>query len=115
MDIIIIGMIAVLVVVGIMRSKKSLKGGGCCGSGSAPIVKEKKLDNVIGKKTVIIEGMTCDHCKSRVTQAINDMDGASAIVSLNKKEAVVSMEKEISDEQLRETIEKAGYTVVEII
>ena len=105
-----------LLVIGIRSTKKHFKGeGGCCGGGSATVeVPEKKLENVIAKKTVVVDGMTCDHCKGWVEKAINEIDGASAKVNLKTREAVVSMEKEISDEELRLAITKAGYRVVEI-
>ncbi|MBQ2744449.1 MAG: heavy-metal-associated domain-containing protein [Lachnospiraceae bacterium] len=114
-DMVIIGILAVLIIIGIHSSIKHFKGeGGCCGGGSSVKPKKKKLKNIIGKKTVIIEGMSCEHCKNRVEISINEIEGAAAKVNLSKKEAVVSMERYISDEQIRTVIEKAGYTVIEI-
>lgn len=114
-NIIIIGIVVVMILIGIRSSMKHFRGeGGCCG-GSAPVKKQrKKLKNVIAKKTIIIDGMTCDHCKNRVEKSINDIDGAAAKVNLKKKEAIVSLEKDVSDAKLREVIEKAGYKVIEI-
>ena len=114
-DIIIIAIILAAFLVGIISTRKHFRRqGGCCG-GSAPAPKQnKKLDHVIATRTVIVEGMTCDHCRNWVEKSINDIDGAVCKVNLSKKEAVVSMEKEISDEQIRTAIEKAGYRVVEI-
>lgn len=115
-NLIIIAIIAVLVIIGLRSTKKHFKGeGGCCGGGSKPVPQQnKKLDHVIAQKTVIVEGMTCEHCKSWVEKSINDIDGAAAKVNLKKKEAIVSLEKEISDDEIRTAIEKAGYRVVEI-
>lgn len=115
-DIIIVSIIAVMILIGIRSGIKHFKGeGGCCCGGSTPVKKQrKKLQKVIAQKTVIIEGMTCEHCKNRVEKCINDIDGAAAKVNLQKKEAVVSLEKEVSPEQLQEAIEKAGYKVIEI-
>lgn len=115
-NIIILGIITVLVLIGVRSSIKHFRGeGGCCGGSSTPVKKQrKKLKNVKAKKTVIVGGMTCEHCRNRVEKCINEIDGAAAKVNLNKKEAVVSMEKEISDEIIRAAIEKAGYEVVEI-
>lgn len=114
-NIIIIGIIVILVILGIRSGMKHFKGeGGCCG-GSAPMKRQKKkLQNVVAKKTVIIEGMSCDHCRNWVEKSINEIDGAAAKVNLGKKEAVVSLEKEVSDEQIRAAVEKAGYKVVGI-
>ena len=115
-NVIIIGIIVVLIVIGIRSGMKHFKGeGGCCGGGSTPVKKQhKKLQKVITKKTVMIEGMTCEHCKNRVEKSINEIDGAAAKVNLGRKEAAVSLEKEISDEVIKAAVEKAGYKVVEI-
>ena len=88
-DLIIIGIVIVLVLVGVVSSKKHFKGeGGCCGGGSSVKPKKKKLKAVIVKKIFIIEGMTCDHCKNRVESVINEIDGVAAKVDIKKKEAV---------------------------
>lgn len=114
-NIIIIAVVGVLILVGARSGLKHFKGeGGCCGGGSSAPKQNKKLKNVIAKKTVIVEGMTCEHCKSWVEKAINDIDGAAAKVNIAKKQAVVSMERDVSDEEIRRAVEKAGYTVVEI-
>lgn len=115
-NIIILGIITVLVLIGVRSSIKHFRGeGGCCGGSSTPVKKQrKKLQNVKAKKTVIVGGMTCEHCRNRVEKCINEIDGDAAKVNLNKKEAVISMEKEISDEIIRTAIEKAGYEVIEI-
>ena len=113
-DIIILGVLAIAVIFGIRSGAKHFKGeGGCCGGGSSPVKKQrKKLKHVIAKRTVIVEGMVCEHCKNRVEKCINEIEGAAAKVNLSRKEAVISMEKEISEEQIREAIEKAGYQVI---
>lgn len=115
-DLIIIAVIAVLVVVGIRPSIKHFKGqGGCCGGGSASAKKpRKKLKSVLKTKTLIIEGMTCEHCKNRVEQGLNEIEGAAAKVNLKKGEAEVFLERDICDEALRSAVEKAGYRVVSI-
>lgn len=113
-NIIIIAILVLLVFNGVRSSLKHFKGkGGCCGGGSEP-TKKKKLKNVVARKTVVIEGMTCEHCKNRVESYIATIDGAAAKVNLKKNEAVVSMEKTVADSQIKEVIEKAGYKVVEI-
>lgn len=114
-DEIIIGLLLVFVFIGIRSSVKHFKGqGGCCGGSSEIKSKKKKLKNVIGQKTVQIEGMTCENCKNRVESRLNNLEGLSAKVSLKKKTAILSMEKEIEDEQIRAVIKKAGYKVIRI-
>lgn len=108
---------AVLIVIlfmGIRSSVKHFRGeGGCCG-GSTYKAHPKKLDTVIGKKTVAVEGMMCQHCVNRVMEAVHSIDGASAVVKLKKGLVIVSMDRPVSDEAIRTAIEKAGYHVTEI-
>ena len=68
----------------------------------------------IGKKIVHIEGMTCEHCVQSVKKALNEIEGVSARVDLQKKEAVVSYDREIANDVLKKTVEKAGFQVVSI-
>ena len=78
-------------------------------------IKEKVLDHpAIGKKTVKISGMHCDHCVKSVTEAIDKIEGASAKVNLKKEEAVVSYDREIDDDDLKKAVEEAGFKVVDI-
>lgn len=116
-NVIIVGILVILIFYGIRSSRKHFKGeGGCCGGGSTPVKKQRKrLKKVIARKAVLIEGMTCDHCKNRVEKSINELDGAAAKVNLKKKMAVVSLEQDVSDERIREAVEKAGYQVTEIM
>lgn len=59
--------------------------------------------------------MRCESCRRRVTAAINAIDGASAKVSLERREAAVSFERPISDEELLTAVETAGFEVRDII
>lgn len=112
---VIIGILVVLIVIGMRSGMKHFKGeGGCCGGGSTVKKKHKKLKNVIAKKKVVVEGMSCEHCKDRVERSIDEIDGAAGKVNLRKKEAIVSMEREVSDEEIRTAIERAGYQVVSV-
>ena len=114
-DFVIAGILIILIIIGIRSSVKHFKGeGGCCGGGSSVKVKRKKLKQVVKQRTVIIEGMTCEHCKARVESRLNELDGVSAKVNLKRKTAVVSMEKNIEDEVIKKAVENAGYEVIEI-
>ena len=82
-DFVIAGILIILIIIGIRSSVKHFKGeGGCCGGGSSVKVKRKKLKQVVKERTVIIEGMTCEHCKARVESRLNELDGVSAKVNL---------------------------------
>ena len=71
---------------------------------------EKKMT-----KTLIVEGMSCGHCTARVQKALEALDGVSAVeMSLEEKSAVVTLDKDIPDETLKDAVEKADYEVVEV-
>ena len=82
-DAIIIVLVIILLFFALKGSLKHFKGESpCCGggSGNSGKAKTKFLDGpVIGKKTLTIEGMHCDHCVKHVQNAINSIDGASAV------------------------------------
>ena len=63
------------------------------------------------EKLMTIEGMMCTHCSGRVTKALNDIDGVSATVSLEDKNAKITLTKEIPDEVLIKAVTDAGYEV----
>lgn len=110
-DIIVVLILVVLIVIGVRATTKHFKGeGACCGGGTYK-PRKKKLDNVVSKRTFSVDGMTCQHCENRVHEAINAIEGASAVVSHKKGTAVVSMSQPIEDGVIKAAIEKAGYMV----
>ncbi len=60
-----------------------------------------------------IEGMMCEHCRSRVEKALNAVEGVRATVDLKESEAVVKTDT-VSAEQLRQIVIEAGYEVTHI-
>ena len=108
---IIVGIIIVLIGIGIFSSVKHFRGdGGCCG-GRSYKPKKKKLSKVIYTKTFHIDGMHCEHCKNRVEEVVNDINGISGKVVLSRGELIVSYAKDVDDEFIKARIEKAGYIV----
>lgn len=74
-------------------------------------VKERKTMEKILK----IEGMMCGHCEMHVKKALEALDGVkSAKVSHKDAIAVVTLEKEISDDALKQAILEEGYEVTDI-
>lgn len=109
---IIIAVIAVVFVIGIYSTVKRFRGkGGCCGSSDYK-PKKKKLSNVLYQKTFQIEGMSCEHCKSRVEEVVNDIKGIAGKVDLKKGQLTVQYAEEVDDKIIIARIERAGYTVV---
>ena len=112
---VIIGTLLVVLILAVLRAKKHFKGGGCCGSGSNTIRDKKSLTAPkIGEKVMTIEGMHCENCEIRVENALNRLDHVACKVSWKKKNAVISYSEEVSDEMLKETVERLGYQVTQI-
>lgn len=109
---IIAGILVVVIALCIRPIIKHFRGqGGCCG-GSTYKARKKKLNTVVCRKTIVVEGMSCQNCVNRVMEAVNSIDGASAVVHLKKGVVEVSMEHPINDEVIENAIEQAGYHVM---
>jgi P-type Cu+ transporter len=67
------------------------------------------------KKTLKVEGMSCGHCKAAVEKALKGIDGVeNAVVDLNNKTAEVTLNKDINNDILSNSVTEAGYEVVEV-
>lgn len=109
-DIILVGILILLFLgIGFYFIKQKGKKG-CCGSGNYK-PKKKKLPCVIATKTFSVGGMHCDHCKNRVEEAVNDVNGVAGKVDLKKGTVTVSYAQAVDDALIIQRIEKAGYTV----
>lgn len=74
-----------------------------------------KMEEVSMKKTMKINGMMCAHCEASVKKCLEALEGVSeAMVSHEKGEAVVSLTKDVSDEQLKKAVTDQDYEVVSI-
>ena len=66
-------------------------------------------------KTMCIEGMMCGHCSARVEKALKEVAGVTAVtISLENKNAVVTVEESATDEMLIKAVTDAGYEVTGI-
>lgn len=54
---------------------------------------------------------SCEHCKNRVEEAVNDIHGLAARVDLKKGIMTVSYAAETEDELIRQKVERAGYNL----
>ena len=67
------------------------------------------------EKTLKIEGMMCGQCEMHVKKALEALDGVKkAEVSHKTGTAVVTLEKEISDDVLKKAVADGGYPVTDI-
>ncbi len=81
--------------------------------------KEEKNDRISNiqeelhmEKKFNVSGMMCSHCESRVRAALLELDGvADAVCSAKDGTVRVTLRTEVSDQALKECIQKAGYSV----
>lgn len=74
------------------------------------IEKEEKMEKILK-----IEGMMCGHCEAAVKKALEALPQVSeARVSHEEGTAVVTLQEEVSDTILKETVEARDYQVVSI-
>ena len=78
---------------------------------SASVVKE---DNAM-KKTLHVEGMMCCHCEARVKKALEALSAVdAAVVSHEAGTAIVTLNAEVSDADLKKAVEDQDYKVTGI-
>ena len=76
-------------------------------------IKESEGKNMT--KTLNVEGMMCGHCEARVKKALEALDAVDeAVVSHTDGTAVVTLNAEVSDDLLKETVEAQDYKVTSV-
>ena len=59
---------------------------------------------------VKINGMNCEHCAKRIEEALKKIKNVSEVkVNLNDSEALLTIKDNISETNIKEVIEEAGY------
>ncbi len=72
--------------------------------------KKERVDTM--KKVLDIEGMMCQHCVAHVNKALSGIEGVKAVeVSLENKNAAVTLAADVSDDALVKAVVDAGYEV----
>lgn len=66
------------------------------------------------KQKIIVEGMSCGHCKNAVERAVKVLAGVSfAEVDLAAKQLTIEFDAAVVNmEEIKNAIEEEGYTVV---
>ena len=80
-------------------------------------VKENKRKEEIDmmKKEIRIDGMMCGHCEATVKKVLEGIEGVSeAVVSHEKGNAIVTLDKNVTDDVLKKAVEDKDYKVLEI-
>ncbi len=76
--------------------------------------KKQNVKEVISmEKTFKVEGMMCPHCEARVTEKLLELPGVSNVVASHQnKTVVVTLENDVPDAVITETITAQGYQVL---
>ena len=67
---------------------------------------------MFGNKTIVISvgGMMCEHCAAHVQNALTKLEGvSSAKVDLPSKQVTIKVKRDLSEQELGQAIEGAGY------
>lgn len=114
-NVIILAILLVMVVLALNSGRKHFKGsGGCCGGGGEERPHKKLEEPAVGQRVLSVEGMHCESCQARIEKAIDRLDGVVCKTNLHKKTATVTYSQPVSDDTLKEIVEKLGYRVTEI-
>lgn len=109
--------IIVICVFGIRSYTKRLTHG-CCGGGGEVEKRVRPKDKNPGHYPYIsqikIEGMTCSNCAARIENAFNSMDGMWAQADSGTGNVAVRMKEKCEEKELKRTVERLGYRVVEV-
>jgi Cu+-exporting ATPase len=75
------------------------------GTGATPVI-----DAPVSAVELVIGGMTCASCATRIEKKLNKIDGVTATVNYATEKAKVTFSQGVRAEELVETVERTGYT-----
>lgn len=78
--------------------------------------KQIDAEEKVMTKILYVDGMMCEKCEMHVTRALESIEGVK-ISRIEREQKIVAVElsREVTDEILREAVEKAGYKVENIV
>ena len=63
-------------------------------------------------ETYTVQGMTCGHCVSSVTEEVSELPGVQDVqVDLDSGRLTVTADAPVGADQVRSAVEEAGYTL----
>jgi len=66
----------------------------------------------MSNQTYPVVGMTCDHCARSVSAEVSALPGVTDVnVDLATGQVMVTADEPVTDQQVREAVEEAGYTL----
>ncbi len=61
-----------------------------------------------------VEGMTCGGCENRIKNALSEIEGVESVTANHEtKEVTITLNAEVEEDTLKETINDLGFEVVE--
>ncbi len=88
---------------------------GCCGGCTGPSpAQEKQIGAAVASRELVLDGLHCMKCVARVKAALEAIPGIAAEVTLEPQRAIVRMDREVPDDDLRKAVEDQGFRVVSI-
>ena len=67
------------------------------------------------QRIIVIEGMMCNGCVNRVKNSLEQIDGVQEVnVSLEDKKAIVTLNANVSNDELKSAVEDLDFKVTSI-
>ncbi|RWR25082.1 heavy-metal-associated domain-containing protein [Agrococcus lahaulensis] len=89
--------------------------GGCCGGGACSTT-DASAQSAATSQTFEVEGMTCGHCVSSVTEELSGLAGVEgvdvALVPGGRSTVTVASDSPLRVEDVRAAVSEAGYSLV---
>ena len=89
--------------------------GGCCGGGACGVPSQST--SATSTQTFEVDGMTCGHCVSSVTEELSGLAGVEGVdvqlVAGGRSTVTVAADAPVRLDDVRAAIAEAGYTLVE--
>ncbi len=83
---------------------------------AAPVETITMKEESLMEKKMIVEGMSCNHCKMSVEKAISAVPGVSAcVVDLASKTATITLQADVADQALMDAVRGADFTPVKML
>lgn len=112
-----LAVVAAVVVAIVLVRRRQTQGSACCGDRGQAVVRTRVADrnkaHYAHETTLNIGGMTCDNCAARVENALNELPGTWATVSIATHTAVVRSKETPDLDELRAAVAHAGYVVLD--
>ena len=79
----------------------------------APVASAEELAGSPVLSVYSVQGMSCNHCAGAVTRELSAVEGVTGVhVDLEAKKVTVGSARQLSDEEVREAVDEAGYELV---